>query len=215
MRWGSGGRWRMRSALEIVLLLGGAFGLALGLDGPLRTGMTSGQNLALAGCGAVAALLGIALSFGRGAKAAAARPETGPVGVAVLGLEKSRPIVLSRDAGLDVFADPDGIVRFRLKYGRRARRLVCRASGPAYFNSLKQDRREAAIKLIGPLAGPCGSSCGKPKSRKALEQAHREPGGRPEDRAPIKLPGRPLHDLPACRIGHDLACQRRQAQLPA
>lgn len=144
----------MRRALEIMLLLGGALGLGLGLDAVLREGLAGWPPLALAGTGTAALLLGVALSLGRGAKPAATLPQSGLVGAAILSFEGNRPVVLSRDAGLDVSADGDGLVRFRLKDGPRAGPLVCRSVGPAYFNSVRQDRREAAIKLAGPLEGP-------------------------------------------------------------
>ena len=146
----------MRRALEIVLLLGGALGLALGADALIRGVQTGWPPPALGGTGLAALLAGVALSLaGKPKEAVASRPATGLVGAILLGFEDNRPVVLSQDAGLAVSADPDGIVRLRRKDGRSAGRLICRsASRGAYFNSLRQDGREAAIKMAGPLAEP-------------------------------------------------------------
>jgi hypothetical protein len=144
----------MRRALELVLLLSGALGLALGLDALAKTGAIQ-QALALSGGGAAVLLAGLALSFYRApsAQRAARQPSQrvpGPLGIATLAFNGTTPAVVSRDDALEVTVDRDGTVRLRLKTGTREGRLICRA-GPAYFNTLKQDGQEAAIKLIGPM----------------------------------------------------------------
>ena len=140
----------MRRALELVLLLSGALALALGFDGWLKAGPVQ-QILALCGGGAVALAVGLAFSLYRPAKAARPAKAEGPLGMATVAFKIGQaPSVVSRDEALEVVVDGDGTVRLRLKDGKPSGRLICRA-GMAYFNTLKQDGRETAIKLIGPM----------------------------------------------------------------
>jgi len=150
----------MRRALEIVLMLGGAFALASGLD-LLRGGHAADWPViaAVAG-GAVATAIGVALELWLGPKAArrpaaagAAAPGPGaPLGTATLAFDGCQaPRLVSANGAVDILAERDGTVRFTLKDGRKAGRLICRAEGAAYFNTLRQDSQEAAIKLLAPM----------------------------------------------------------------
>lgn len=147
----SGGIRRMRRALELLLLLSGALGLALGLDTWLKTGQPAWE---ICGGGAVALLAGLALSLrwsGTMARPAPAPNAAGPLGMATVAFKLGQaPSVISRDEALEVAVDGDGTVHLRLKDGKPAGKLICR-TGAAYFNTLKQNERETAIKLIGPM----------------------------------------------------------------
>jgi hypothetical protein len=75
----------------------------------------------------------------------------GPLGMATVAFKLGQaPSVVSRDEALEVAVDGDGTVHLRLKDGKPAGKLICR-TGAAYFNTLKQNERETAIKLIGPM----------------------------------------------------------------
>jgi hypothetical protein len=141
-------------------MLGGAFALASGLD-LLRGGAAADWPMiaAIAG-GTVALATGVALELWLGPKArrrkapaptAAPGPGT-PLGTATLAFDGHRaPRLVSANGAVEILAERDGTVRFTLKDGRKAGRLICRAEGAAYFNTLRQDSRQAAIKLLAPM----------------------------------------------------------------
>ena len=154
----------MRRALELVLMLGGALALALGLDLLRAPGQMPGETLwsliGLAVAGWAALMLGVVLGLRQPPKKAAPTARLAPVaaatavplGAATLVFDgNAPPQIVSRDADLQVIAENDGTVRFKLKGAGAADRLICRADSAAYFNTLRQERQEAAIKLISPL----------------------------------------------------------------
>lgn len=148
--WGDVGR--MRRGIEVVLMLGGAFCLALGLD--LLRGPDDGLSLGLAALGLAALALGGTLNMLGGAKPRVSAPVAGPLATATLAFAAGEPPrIVSRDGDLDVAVDGHGIVRFKLTGRRGTDRLVCRSAREhtAYFNTLRRDREEAAIKLAGPM----------------------------------------------------------------
>lgn len=149
----------MRRTIELVLLLSGAFALAWGLDWA-RTGVPQiWQWVPFAAGGLVALILGILLTLRRELKASRAELKQpaalpgAPMGAVVLAFDAyGPPRILGADPGLAVTLDNDGIVSLKIN-GRSSRgKLICRTSGtPAYFNTLRQDEHETAIKLVSPV----------------------------------------------------------------
>jgi hypothetical protein len=145
-------------------MLGGALALALGLDllhAPTQApGQTLWSLIGLAAGGWAALTLGVVLGLRQSPKKAASATRLAqagavipaPLGAATLVFRgNAPPEIVSRDSDLQVIVEDDGTVRFKLKGAGAADRLICRADSAAYFNTLRQERQEAAIKLIGPM----------------------------------------------------------------
>lgn len=161
----------MRLLIEALLLFVGALFIALGVSQLSANTAGPAQAAALSALGTAMALAGAVMTLRlKPVKAPPLQspppsmrsgafhgPLTEPLAVVHLSWSgHGAPVVLGASPQAAVMTEPGGVLRISLRHGRATRAMVCRAGAaqPAYFNTLKRARNEAAIKLIAPVAGP-------------------------------------------------------------